>query len=633
MIQLYIDNKPAVMRSGTSFKLYRENIYFTDAEDYTLDVTLPLHGCPENLDIFQAIHRPEMSAVSLVGKRYPFHFVAPPLDISGTAIVTEITDIEVKVQLLAGSSVLNFDNADSLGHDIYIDELDLGRAFDVTHDISVYDGNGAGSFYDAQIQTIHSDYNNNPNRCVCFPIYSEESDTVVNLHSYYGYGYSTQRWWMERNFDKFAAQPYLLLIVQRVLQAIGYTLDPDNAIAKSWHRNVFVANGRNESEYAKILPHWTVSEFLQEVSLFCGVYFTVNGTTVSAIRKSDYYSDASRLIHITDVIDEYTTEVSEEYEGSEDPRTGNVGYDFDSVDPMLQLPDEVWENATIIELDSESTIIQWATNTGIDKAKSLWLFTDLAKDCGKVFAYIQDVEGSWFPCEVDQAGSIIRGDKMRRDTDVSLRIVPVMMVMKPAKYRWYWSHAGWDIANDKEFYAPMLKIAGAINVEQSYSVNDAINPNAETEPTVVTKPDRLEVALYDGGERSLGNYSFSKEKDDYSGQTETITDEIIIRLATGMPYVREDGVYFVELFTTTNTHKHLLLKQDVNGGMYNVLTDGKKIDTRCRKIFQFLDNTDMSPHDVFIIRGRRYACEKLEYSVEETGMSPLKRGYFYELND
>ncbi len=54
MIQLYIDGKPAVIKSGTSFKFYRENIYFTDAEDYTLDVTLPLQGCPENLAIFSA---------------------------------------------------------------------------------------------------------------------------------------------------------------------------------------------------------------------------------------------------------------------------------------------------------------------------------------------------------------------------------------------------------------------------------------------------------------------------------------------------------------------------------------------------------------------------------------------------
>ena len=104
MRQLYIDGKPAVIKSGSSFKFYRENIYFTEAEDYTLDVTLPLRGCSENLAIFSAIHRPEMSAVHLIGKKYPFHFIAPPLDIEGSAIVTEINETDVKVQLLAGST-------------------------------------------------------------------------------------------------------------------------------------------------------------------------------------------------------------------------------------------------------------------------------------------------------------------------------------------------------------------------------------------------------------------------------------------------------------------------------------------------------------------------------------------------
>ena len=45
MIALYINDKPAIIKSGTSNKLTRENQFFTSAGDYTLDVVLPLSSC------------------------------------------------------------------------------------------------------------------------------------------------------------------------------------------------------------------------------------------------------------------------------------------------------------------------------------------------------------------------------------------------------------------------------------------------------------------------------------------------------------------------------------------------------------------------------------------------------------
>lgn len=67
--------------------------------------------------------------------------------------------------------------------------------------------------------------------------------------------------------------------------------------------------------------------------------------------------------------------------------------------------------------------------------------------------------------------------------------------------------------------------------------------------------------------------------------------------------------------------------------MYDILSAGKKIDTRCRRAFDFTDNIDVNPKDVFIIRNRKYACEKIEYNCDDDGTSPIKRGYFYEIND
>ena len=624
MIQLYIDGKPAIIKNGTSFKLYRDNIYFTDAEDYTLDVTLPLQGCPENLAIFSAIHRPETSAVPLIGKKYPFRFIAPPLDIEGSAIVTEINATEVKVQLLAGSSVFNFDKTDAMGTDIYIDELDLGAAYDVTYPGIKYDGAGRGSLWSkiaSSESLLHSTYDQSINKCVCFPIYSEGSDNMVNIHTVQNTERNGLRYLLGRDFEYFAAQPYLLLIIERVLNAIGYRLNPDNAIANSWQRHLFIANARNEYLYKRILPHWTVSEFLKEVSTFCGVLFVTKDDMVNIVRKADYYNTGAATVPIVEVVDEYTTEISEEEEGSKDARTGNVGYDFGNADPMLLLPDEVWMKAIVEEpFSSESAMRSWIASNVTDKEKSMWLFSETENN--RVYAYLQNTDDEWILCEVDQAGPIIRGDKKRREIDVSLRIVPAMMKMQGMSYT-YETDRGM-VTKEDAIMVPMLKMDAAIDkAVDNYSVNNAINPNVEGESSSYSKPERIEVALYDGAVRNLGTYT------DPTG-----TDvEIVVPLATGIPYVREEGVYFVELFTDSGNHKRLLLKQGIDGGMYNLLTDGKKIDTRCRHTFQFLDKIDGGTGDVFIIHSRKYACERIEYTINDNGVSPLKQGYFYEIND
>lgn len=611
MRQLYIDGKPAVIKSGSSFKFYRENIYFTEAEDYTLDVTLPLQGCPENLDIFTAIHRPEMSLVHLIGKKYPFHFISPPLDISGSAIVTEVNEKEVKVQLLAGATGLDLE---TIGKDIYIDELDLGKAFDVTHPgISVYDGAIRTGFYSQTISGMKSAYNNNPNRCVFFPVYSEASNVVVNRHACNysargGFTYS-----ISPNFELFSAQPYLLLIIERVLNAIGYELNPDNVIAKSWQRNIFIVNGRNEYKYANILPHWTVSEFLKEVSLFCGVTFTVEGTTVNTIRRADYYSNADECVAINDVIDEHTTEIESEEEGSKDPLTGNVGYDFDNIDPMLRLPDEVWLKANVQEpFYNESTMRQWAGSYSEDKSD--WILSE--KQNNGVYAYIEDSEG-FFLCEVDQVGSIFRDGK-RREMDVSLRIVPAKMRMNPALYR-YETDRGFVSLYDA-FYIPIIMTSDSCTKMKKFSVNDAVNPYAEADDAA-TKPERIEVAYYDEGKFHGGSWT------DPQGASVNIT----IPLATGIPYAREDEAYFRTLFTDTGTHGNLLLKE--GSPMYSILSPALKIDTRVKHCYQFLDNIDPNPKEMFVVRGRKYVCQKIEYTCEDEGVSPIKRGYFYEIND
>ena len=48
-------------------------------------------------------------------------------------------------------------------------------------------------------------------------------------------------------------------------------------------------------------------------------------------------------------------------------------------------------------------------------------------------------------------------------------------------------------------------------------------------------------------------------------------------------------------------------------------------------IFDFADRIPLDPTALFLIRGRKFLCEKIETSLTDYGIEPVKRGYFYEV--
>jgi len=53
--QVYL--KQAALKKGSSIEYVSENRIFTDADDYSMEIELPLADCPQNLDIFGMITR------------------------------------------------------------------------------------------------------------------------------------------------------------------------------------------------------------------------------------------------------------------------------------------------------------------------------------------------------------------------------------------------------------------------------------------------------------------------------------------------------------------------------------------------------------------------------------------------
>ncbi len=49
---LTINGKQAALKKGSSIEYVSENRIFTDADDYSMEIELPLADCPQNFDIY-----------------------------------------------------------------------------------------------------------------------------------------------------------------------------------------------------------------------------------------------------------------------------------------------------------------------------------------------------------------------------------------------------------------------------------------------------------------------------------------------------------------------------------------------------------------------------------------------------
>lgn len=657
MITLHIDGVPVVTKSGTTIKLVRENPIFTEAGDYTFDITLPLAGCPQNQRAIGLRHRPEVRLDDLCGKRLPFVLQTTVLRIDGTAVVTSVNQDEAKVQLLAGASDLNVSATTPAGTDVYIDEMDLGRAYEKEAKDYYAEGDRymEGKPYtlpprvklrqwvqesadDGQIYGTAG-----VTDCVLFPVWSSADAGFANargLREFFVSGTKTEEKYRypitspSGTYDDglvFAAQPYLVVIIERVLEALGYRVQ-SNEIRGTWMQDIFVANTRSEYKFANVLPHWTVREFLDEVRRFFGVSIVVPKAGVAKIiRRANYYNAASSVISLTEVSDEHSADIDDDEDGGKDISTANVDYERPDTDDMLRLPDEVWENAIVKVFSSKTDLVQWAEqNIPEDKREtSAWLLVDEGQ--GHTYAYLRrKKDDKYYMAQVDCCPPLIRGDGQYsgkgRDIGITLRIIPAKMEWIDLTYiesTFNGRHYDNRIVQDCMPVPTLVSSDTLCKINETYSVDAAINSESSSqENTTYERPDILMVALNTGKKwhyEAAEGYTLGPKEAD-------------LPVPLGIAYCKNDEGYYMPIIGADNYDQFNLTKTKSPSIRADAIETGYHVDTRCLHTFAFTDTCPIDVAAVFLIRNRRYVCQKIEYEIDEDGVRPMKRGYFYELN-
>lgn len=643
-MQLTINNQTAEIKKGTTIKLTRVNPYFADQGDYTLEVQLPLRGCPANLAIFGPRNHPATTQYTHIGEQYTMQLIAPPLQLEGTATVTSVTEAEVKVQLKAGvkASPLNNDTT-------YIDELPLGNAWDGFG--SVQDSNSevldSGTDVRTQIkifsscmgqkflrtttpvqQAAYGTYGQTD--ALCLPIYSSTDDIIANPMDMI----TTTPHLGGDSIDNItlAPCPYLLDITARIFKCLGFT-------PRNWDRYtdnhpltraIYIANTRQTLQRAKILPHWTVKEYLNELQNLLGCVFTFNGRNVDMYTRKDYYTENRKPITITQVSDTHTINISTDPE-AETTANGNVDYDYPDISPMLRLPDEVWQNATILPTATyEEAKTHYDKLTDYYKKQSPNLYT--VTPTNRAYAILIDENDTPVLREVDQFAPLMR--TTNREQMTKLRITPANMLITDP-----------HIATNKGQFEegtpdtgryPIIAVADTILTKSNvYSVNNAINPpDTDTTDTTTEAKDHIDIAWYDG------NATLYHETED----TTSPKYYYLSLCPIAIPYTTSsDGPHLISTlktsaltFPTPEGPFALTTKGPINtlatyGNIGQLLTTAPTIDTRIELQAQFTDQINPDPTQPYLIGSRRYACARLEITIDQNGIQPLKQAYLYEI--
>ena len=563
-----------------TIKLTRENPYFTQSESYTLDVTLPM-DILENRDFFGSIHRiehgkttPAMTCLLSVGNK--------PL-LSGSAKVTQITEKEVKVQLMGGMSEIKFLSTENK---TYIDEMEMGGP---TH---TYTRSGRGGTWDE---------NELPIRYVTMPVYDETNDL-----SYDGRFY--------------VPQPHLNDVLKEVLADSGYTVVENSLDATPWDC-LYIASAKRTLYLSHTLPHWTVRDFITEYCNFFNCTLVTNQLTktVRVVPNSSYFG-AARHTEISPV-DEYTVELNDESDahslGTDNLRfdlSGSEEHDYDIIS------DELRDAAPTEEYASRANAL--AAYNGKDETERLNFIynTPIGRWTGWKHDY-SDVGGGeqTLFTQIDVFAPLIRDAASENET--SLKIVPVAIsevhTTGNRNTTWTFRKPSLECPTGGDFIGGGI---GSLASDEAATIQEYVEGDADIEKS--EKEDRMQVFFVDDIEQdSICTASATPGR---SGvQVGDVT--AVLMPFTDFLYKRNHG---------GNSHRQWSLSLNPTAAEHylgELHQNGFSFNMKAKYCVKFLADEMPDPTQVFIIRNKRFACEKIEAQIDDRGLQQLMTGYFYEM--
>ena len=680
MTSLYIDGKLAVIEEGQTLKLIREDPYFTKSGSYTYNITLPAL-CPENIAIFGHLYRKELG--KKIDTTYKALLCVDNRDIlNGTATITSVTEKSIKIQLMGGNSELNFYTKNEHR---YLDELDLGTWYQdegiSSDDLTMKSmARKVKSEFESDIELVGVDqafkvlcrrlwnYNTKEEPCswVALPCVNDNFDVTCNNFGIkqFWVGDETRYYTCINDLDNvnMSIQPYLVPMIERIFAYLGYPVVANSLRDNDFFMKLVIVTANNRSAIARALPHWTVTEFIEEIeNLFAVVVFIDETTKETSIRaRADFFKE--NVEYVDNIVEEFT--VTRENENTSDISNANIGYsevsEYDRLENDIRAlgkEDYSFDNedftAGLQNLVDHLYYLRRADQS-VEKNSLFKYRGTIFKICGRsiiieFFDYVDTSGGTGtYPNHartifVDEFANRINV-KDKTDIDIELKICPSKIIDKSSVP--FFNSEGVLVGTSDCYHLVKGDNTNPTGIEDETNAYLAGIISGEAEKPE-TKEDIMSICMYDGG--------FVK-RDFIGDSTQEYFRSFLTQVAypgTGIQCFYPSGYLMSQWQGNTYTGGGAIQKysneslslnidsfeQSIGGRKYTyrtfyseVFKNLKNIDTQVKHCFKFVTDRFMQVNSTFIIRNRKYVCEKLEYQISDKKIEKLVTGYFYELN-
>ena len=623
MITCIINGHKAYPISTSSIKVIYANQYVTDDGEYTYDITFPMNIL-ENRVIFKNVSRLEVK--KNVAKYDDCKlFSNSQLIMSGVGTILSANEKEIKLQIVGGKSRIKF-NDRMTKH--YIDEIPFGTADKPGYTV---DKGWSQGFKD--LQKINDIYRLDEDKSKflgvegkwCFvPVRDETNDMIANF-----VGVDRTKQFIGYNAPyivNLAVQPNLMYVFRKVVEYEGYTLKRNDFDCKPWNL-LYIASAYKTRELCKALPHWSSYTFIEEFrKLFnATIVFDDFLKTCSVINASELTTADSIEI---EPLDEYTTDYDEDGSFSTSS-TANLEYNLGNSanrDNYEVISKKVFDNFEIVHSKElmgankqfASTTLSWS-----EKQKR----QTIIENFGNYYVYMVDENDnkSWKPVGI--WSPLIRDSSS--DDFIDLNISPVAQVVENINFKsglledkYYERRCLLSMPNDKESDSKEYDVD-----EDGYSytsVQDALDDesaldNSEDEQECMNiffiLPGRVQST--DGSTTKLSWVGVK------SRWPQFLTD---YRINEGF---RLGIAYFDDIYFSLS----LCMKSEFGTTSLGSLhANGLKIDNKNCMEVKFRSDDIPDPSKIYIIRNKRFVCEKIEMEVKDDAIEPVYTGYFYMLS-
>lgn len=623
MITCQINGTKAIPDASNAIKVTFENPYVKDSGSYTYEISFPM-AITENRTLFGNIQRFEVTKIKKSYEDCKL-FAGNRLIISGKGTIKSVTNSVVKMQIVGGASRIKYN---AKWEKDFIDEIEYDQAIVKKGGAGLqpYDYYTLISSSGEVLRYFRIDMSNtniigDPGVFVLTPIYDETNSIIVNN--------VMKRLFATRMYN-LAPQPYLIYILNKVMEHEGFTILRNDFDKEPWNRLV-IANTFQTGRIKDALPHWTVYNFIEEFrKLFNATFvFDENKRTVSIESKNELLSHETVSY---DCDDEYTCEFDED--GLKNITTNNIEYQLaDSANRSWRdvITQSVRKNFPIVDYADFEEMVIAINGITDEKLKRTQIYHTTTDNRYFVFGNSsEDDEGDYGGLyRVGFFSPIIRD--MDSDDSIQLKMSPVAMYEKKKKFEDGDEDfkGQYDAFKDKYVYIP-----SAVNDKQFGLEDVTEDDDGEYYVTVIDAMEGAEVSTKKTDDDTImqlmfvGNYV----RDLAGGVTYQVGKVPSDHQDSIMPITFTDAEANVGWINAGRTTR--APRETASLSLANLPHRGENlpelIDKHNQLTIKFITDDIPDPSKIYLFHGKRYICEKVEMSVTATGVDKVKTGYFYE---